>query len=151
MSDRADRSSVGKCAVRCESILVARALQALLGCSCALCFDAFRLFSNCRCGRSNPRTPAEPPCQTFRRHPCRRLPSGRHRTRKLGRCFCCSAPAARSTSTEKTTKPTSTDQGGPGVFRRGAVSREADGICGTEALGGAGAKPLRLQLQTQGL
>src|SRR3954454_776684 len=27
-----------------------------------------------------PRTPAEPPCKTFRRHPCRRLPSGRHQT-----------------------------------------------------------------------
>src|SRR4051794_2421434 len=34
-----------------------------------------------------------------------------------------------------------------GVFRRGAATREGRGICGMEALGGAGAQPLRLQIE----
>src|SRR3954451_25221762 len=56
----------------------------LPGLSCALCFDrSFLLLNPQMRGWSTPRTPAEPPCQAFHRLPCRRLPSGRHRTRKL--------------------------------------------------------------------
>src|SRR4051794_7138850 len=43
--------------------------------------------------------------------------------------------------------PEAPTRSGSGVFRRGAATREGRGVCGTDALGGAGAKPLRLQLE----
>src|SRR4051794_12073476 len=96
--------------------------------------------------RTREEYPPHPPqslhARPFRRHPCRRLPSGRHRTRKLDGASAAEAPLARSASTEKTSKPRSTDEERLGCLPEGSppAGMPAEGLART-LRGGAGGTP----------
>src|SRR5690348_13033488 len=80
-----------------------------------------------------PRTPEEPPAK-LRRHPCRRLPSGRHRAISWTVLLALVNLATPSQMRAQTKAPTRI---GSGVFRRGAGSRRlAEALAGMPGVRG---------------
>jgi len=130
-----------RCCAR-DQFLVARAHKRWWS-SSPLPFDLHRRCFNCRCRGFAPAPPQPPAALPLAS--CQRLPSGRHRTGKLDGA---SAWGACRLTDGVQRKHRSTDQNGSCVFRRGAASRNVGGICRTEARG-AGAEPLRLQLESK--